>query len=90
MNTPDQEVFPFAEFDPILRRDLCAVLEAVQREFGLSDGNGTNTDAYVRDGVNLKACAIARLRGLAESGERSTDRLFDETVRALTKAASPA
>lgn len=88
MNTPDQKVFPFAEFDPILRRDLCSVLEKVMRELGISEGNSSNTAAYAEGDVNLKACAIARLRALAESGERSADRLFEETIRSVTKAAS--
>lgn len=88
MNTPDQKVFPFAEFDPILRRDLCAVLEKVVRELGISEGAISDSAAYFEDDVNRKSCAVACLRALAESGERSPDRLFEETIRSVTKAAS--
>lgn len=91
MDKSDETAFPFAEFDPILRRDLCSVLEAVLRELGIADGDGDGVEAadQFRGGVNVKACAIARLRSLAECGERSADRLFDETVRTVAKAVSP-
>ena len=89
MDKSDETAFPFAEFDPILRRDLCSVLEAVLRELGIADGDGVEAADQFRGGVNVKACAIARLRSLAECGERSADRLFDETVRTVAKAVSP-
>lgn len=87
MENPEQKIFPFAEFDPLLRRDLCAVLEAVQRELGIADTGGHTLDDVPSRDARLKARAISRLRELAESGERAPDRLLEDTVRTVAAAA---
>lgn len=92
MENSDQSVFPFAEFDPLLRRDLCAALETVQRALGIADENTPDadykTEAQSRMDAHLKSCAIARLRALAEDGERSLERLHEETVRTVSEEAA--
>lgn len=85
MEKPEPTVFPFAEFDPVLRRDLCAVLEAVLHGLGIADTHARD-DAPSRN-ARLKARAISRLRELAEGGERAPDRLYEGAMRTVTAEA---
>ena len=78
----EAKVFPFAEFDPVLRRDLCTVLEAVQRNFGIADTSGEPDDTTSQD-ARLKAAAIDCLRRMAEAGERAPERLFEGATHAV-------
>lgn len=89
MDHADQDAFPFAEFDPLLRRDLCAVLAAVERDLGLPDAEESGTLPETEREARLKRCAIAHLRALAEAGERDLDRLREETRRACARETDP-
>jgi hypothetical protein len=69
-------VFPFAEFDPILRRDLSAVLEAARRdaESARRERPTTNERIALRDRL------VRALIDKARSGIRDPLRLYDEVV----------
>jgi hypothetical protein len=75
-------VFPFAEFDPLLRRDLNAVLESVRREIEQT-GNVRRT---VRDRLALRDQLVQFLKEKAKAGERCPLRLYDA---AMHKFGSP-
>jgi hypothetical protein len=64
-------VFPFAEFDPILRRDLNAVLAAVRHELGTTKtiGERKQTDELAEF-----------LKERARKGERCPLRLYDAAM----------
>lgn len=87
MEEPVPTVFPFAEFDPLLRRDLCAVLERVQRDLGIVNPRDHALDDAPSRDARLKARAISCLREMAEGGERAPDRLYEGAMRAVAAVA---
>lgn len=89
MTHEDRGVFPFAEFDPLLRRDLCAALAAVERDLGIADAEERGPLPETAREARLKRCAIARLRALAEGGERDLERLREETRRTCSEETHP-
>lgn len=71
------ELFPFAEFDPVLRRDLNSVLASARRE--LESGRRRWGD---RDEMQDRLVEV--LKDRAARGERCPLRLFDSAVQSLS------
>jgi len=75
-------VFPFAEFDPILRRDLSAVLDAVRREIE-ADVRGSGSPAH---SAAVKSQIVGLLKEAARKGERCPLKLYDRVIRTMRLA----
>jgi hypothetical protein len=69
-------VFPFGEFDPVLRRDLNAVLHSVSRDLEEARiiRNVSNRD-------ELRKRLVHFLKDSAERGERCPFRLYEGAIR---------
>jgi hypothetical protein len=71
----DKIVFPFADFDPILRRDLSAVLASARRN--VEDARRIRTQ---QEPLALRDRLVTSLREKARAGERDPLRLYQAIV----------
>ena len=70
-----KDIFPFAEFDPILRRDLNAVLASARRDIETALRIHTTQERIV-----LRDRLVTFLREKARAGERNPLRLYEAIV----------
>jgi hypothetical protein len=68
-------MFPFAEFDPVLRRNLNAVFAAARRDLERA------SQATIRDRFALRDRLVRFLKESALEGERDPLRLYDNAMR---------
>lgn len=71
----DKAIFPFAEFDPILRRDLNAVLASARR-----DVENALRIRTIQERLALRDKLVTFLREKARAGERDPLRLYGAIV----------
>lgn len=73
MTGSKKSIFPFAEFDPVLRRNLAAVYEAARRDL-------EEAETSIGDRRALHDWIIERICERAREGQRDPLQLYDEVV----------
>ncbi len=79
MKLPKSTAFPFARFDPVLRRDLSTVLDSVRRDVEFNEMLGRSNC----DRAALKDEVISILAAAAQQGERCPLKLYEIARRVV-------